>query len=1164
LTADKTVIAGGNTYNLIGADWCQGSSCVPDPATENTLSGGNEVQVLTGASGEVVVYWEYESNSNVNYTTITGTIWNNTAGTADPYPNATVVAFCDNNEGVQTDCTGSQPANDSGGTINQTGPGGNWQLKLPQGVQYFIYVESPPPGAQTLQMDYDPTTNTSYAHPTTGSGLSVEYDPTIDSGTVTGNWDFYYKSSSGGGSQTVSITGRVYENGGTGIKDNGAYPDVVACDASGANCTDDPNNTDDGGNNHPGLTGPGGNWSLTLTVGGAYEIKVESGIDTITYPLLALAGGAYPEAGSGIGQYYTPRADSPTTTPSNGGWDFHYYNSGCNGIGCTGGGGTPTSCPTFPNYQSVNVPLAYAGENNPAPPTTSSQPADQATPAPIEQDTPVEVYYNSPSSSLPNGSITDISTGVKDQTPSHNPQYVSQNTAVNGGSVNLNYAPYATYYPYDTSLPQVNYYSVWNKIIWTPTLSGLSCPDGGTVSGTNCVYTQSANSSTSYSCPGGGTLGGTTCFTGAGKVVKGVCKGVSYNGGCYASSYGATANTSYSCPAGDGTVSGPDSNHVCTYTYTATANYNWTAGSPTQKYSTPADTTDGTLMPECYNRTLSLQPQTGSIGFDNYEDPTAINYNGSVVANYGVTVPVSTALGLRVPSSAKDISLSMTVTIQQLNGDTITNTYPLPNYANTVTPNPYSTSLTTSGSAPDITGNFTGQLTSLSETDTGSFGVAYQIPASDQIGGGGPNPFFQYGDRVCAVLSANPSGSQVDDTGTVALPTGPTAGAQTCSDPLAAQPYVQVFGGDVDSGVATKTPSDGTENCTVNSSAPVDTWNQATGEYDGSGTDLATIAAGDINGFASAQDNTGTFPPLSGSSPPDALSFANTLSNPPAVNLGGGQYGGDFGASSNDCINDYYSAGQPTAIASLGQDIGPSLLAALSSVPGSIPGGGLQVLGGTITIDDFPLADRWTDPNGVQYGIIPDKYNLTFYSSGPINIDTNILYPQPPSVITSGSGTPVIPANLPDLQIITLGDNVYGEADINIENTVTALAGTYISESGAINDCTLYSGSDPYVPNPIVPSDQWYYDPNNSTVPEDQTCDRQLTVYGSFVANNIGLDRTYGSLHEASNNATSSSTSSAAEVFDYTALNWLAYPPPNPATTKPPAVQAITSLPPVL
>ena len=154
-------------------------------------------------------------------------------------------------------------------------------------------------------------------------------------------------------------------------------------------------------------------------------------------------------------------------------------------------------------------------------------------------------------------------------------------------------------------------------------------------------------------------------------------------------------------------------------------------------------------------------------------------------------------------------------------------------------------------------------------------------------------------------------------------------------------------------------------------------------------------------------------------------------------------------------------------------------------------------------------------------------------SEGSFNINASIYYP---TNITSVS-------QIPSLEVVTKG-NIY------INPNVTNLAGTYIAEgppgsttTGIIND--MGNGGYVYCPGTT-----------NTTVACNE---HQLVIDGSFIANQLDLYRTYGNISNASNSSTFNGNSHAAEVFNYSPLNWLV--PGNPNSLN---VQSITSLPPVL
>jgi hypothetical protein len=137
----------------------------------------------------------------------------------------------------------------------------------------------------------------------------------------------------------------------------------------------------------------------------------------------------------------------------------------------------------------------------------------------------------------------------------------------------------------------------------TPTYTysqGLSCPNGGQLSGTQCVsstisstYAATASTSTTYSCPSGWSgPSGTTCWRYATTTT---------GGGVYLTT-SATATTTYSCPSGwsgpsgstcSRTMTDPPYSHRTT-SATATTTYSCPSGWSGPSGSTCSRTTTGT------------------------------------------------------------------------------------------------------------------------------------------------------------------------------------------------------------------------------------------------------------------------------------------------------------------------------------------------------------------------------------------------------------------------------------------------------------------------------------------------------------------------------------------------------------------------------------------
>jgi hypothetical protein len=716
----------------------------------------------------------------------------------------------------------------------------------------------------------------------------------------------------------------------------------------------------------------------------------------------------------------------------------------------------PPPCPTFPGYKNVNVGMPYTGPSSSAHSSTTTQPADQSAPSNYNQYTPQKVMLES----APNGIIQDISAGGNRVVPTEVSEYdgTSGSTYSASGSAVLDYSIYVKTYPYDINQASVTYDSYYTTTVWTPSLSSITCTGSDKLSGTTCTHISTipaTGKSPDYVCPLGYTGGGTssTC----------------------------TKKT----------------------TYTATATYAWTAGTPTNNYQA-SPSVDAAQMPACFNRTFSLTTQNGSASYSSTvipahptEDPTQVSFSGTVNATFGENSPPDPATYLRKPSQINSVTASVTVQVYHhtATGALVPEAY-YPTGATYTTPVQI---VSTSTSVPS-SGN-----TSVSNTWTVSM------------------PPLQYGDVVCFSLSVSPSTGQMNPNPTPWYPLyssgSYTATPASCTSYAAAHPYFKIFGGDAMAGIGMQQLLGVNEVCSHNNAANLEGWNQLNsgsppGGYAGAGTSLAAFAGSTINGFASAQNDPG------GASPPNGLSFANTT--PPASSI----FGGFFGPlNSNECAPNYYYQG-------VNGDGGKnkvsiknrkSLNAAIASGSGSYFASG----GGTIS-------------SSLLNKELSKEQNITIYTNGNVTIDNNINYP----ILTSTT-----PTQLPGFTLVDNGGN------INIDSNVNNLIGDYITNQN-INTCyNIYSTrvNDLYTTTPADISDT-AINHNDTT-----NCRTQLAVSGAFIAKNIDLLRTYKSLRFATPNGTNI-TSNAAEVFNYNPMVWLT----TPTKILPPKVESITGLPPVL
>ncbi|HEY1645328.1 MAG TPA: hypothetical protein VGF75_02990, partial [Candidatus Saccharimonadales bacterium] len=359
-----------------------------------------------------------------------------------------------------------------------------------------------------------------------------------------------------------------------------------------------------------------------------------------------------------------------------------------------------------------------------------------------------------------------------------------------------------------------------------------------------------------------------------------------------------------------------------------------------------------------------------------------------------------------------------------------------------------------------------------------------------------------------------PSNAQI---GTATINATVTGGAETipgsCTGTfiIAAEPFARVFGGDVFAGV----DSADMDTCfNGNSSDGIKSFNNnARGSNigTGAGTTIADAATGANSGFTSGQGYVLSLL--------DPLTFSNNVAS---------NYGGSFGSSS--CSGqDYYTAissltpadTSTTFIGSCPSVISDNILSSLGLTS-------LGLFGNTITLNPG------------------DKYIC--YSTTSVQIVSNVVY--------NLSGATA--ANLPVFEVVVDGG---ANADINIVNnqealglgsTVTQLAGTYIDEGGDICDNYHQFAGIPigcYVDEPAANANG-----RNTSAPLNE-----LIVNGTFIANQLELYRSYGSINDDTTSRTTPPDSYDAEEFDYSPINWLASNDGGNTVV----VQSVTGLPPI-
>jgi hypothetical protein len=288
--------------------------------------------------------------------------------------------------------------------------------------------------------------------------------------------------------------------------------------------------------------------------------------------------------------------------------------------------------------------------------------------------------------------------------------------------------------------------------------------------------------------------------------------------------------------------------------------------------------------------------------------------------------------------------------------------------------------------------------------------------------------------------------------------------------------------------------------CSLNNRAAIIGWNKgSSGSYAGAGVQYAALAMHQIFEVASSR--------TSGGAPPAGHSFANnnnTYNNP-----GNGRYGGHFGGV--QCIPNHFGDGPPEPYTNI----------ATSSISGVLSGNYLR--NGNLRIDGATIAA------GTE---------ATVYVDGNVFISNNITY--------GGNGSWSVDS-IPTFQLIVKGS-------IFIENDVTQLDGLYVAQpdtddtlSGRIYTCQ--TAASPYTPLSLGGQ-------------LSSQCSTKLTVNGAFVADQVWLMRTNGTLRQATS-SDGPGTSHISEVFNLNPAFWISQPVGG-SGSRGGQYDSISSLPPIL
>ncbi|HSX43110.1 MAG TPA: hypothetical protein VLF59_03430 [Candidatus Saccharimonadales bacterium] len=384
------------------------------------------------------------------------------------------------------------------------------------------------------------------------------------------------------------------------------------------------------------------------------------------------------------------------------------------------------------------------------------------------------------------------------------------------------------------------------------------------------------------------------------------------------------------------------------------------------------------------------------------------------------------------------------------------------NHPGSISPNPPSPAETTGASPPGVS---TGCPRSFSSSATLTTETVTNLPANT---------------TVCRTLVVSPANN------------GAGSSADEACVTVLNEPYLSVLGGDAAAGT-------GFGQACSEVSAQLKSWNlnTAASNYFGAGAEVGAWATGPINNFVSGMGLATGAATRSGY----PLSFANT------VNIGGGNYGGQFGTGSVPCMYNYYANKPATTNLGVSPTIG-TFLAGPGTAAGDYSATGTLTLGDASAVHN-PLAM-----------VLNGGKQISIYVQGSVYVASNITYAY---------------GNLADIPRL----NIYVSGDIYIDPHVTEMHGVYIAQkngagTGMITTCATGAAA--------------------TTLPY-ATCNTQLKVVGTAAAEGgLRLNRTWGNLVAAPGVA-----NTPAETFQYSPEMWLSAP-----TAASGKIQSYTSLPPVL
>ncbi len=396
-----------------------------------------------------------------------------------------------------------------------------------------------------------------------------------------------------------------------------------------------------------------------------------------------------------------------------------------------------------------------------------------------------------------------------------------------------------------------------------------------------------------------------------------------------------------------------------------------------------------------------------------------------------------------------------------------------------------------------------------------------------------PPAGFGGGDEFCSRVVVGPStgfagpgsGNNVFQPGPAADSGAPPAGCSKIYD----EPYMRVYGNDVSAGGDFRDPA-----CTITTAARIDMFTRnLSGIGRGSGAQMAVFAQEKISGFPSTTTKSAA------PSGKIGLSFSNTFNNTNTNEAEGGgssnrpRSGGGF--ASGPCIPNYFEETQYSDA----EEVSPG-------VPRKVNVAGFA---GPVSTASLPNPQTVVGSNAtVTGGALGLGERRSLLVNGDVYISGNVVYDTNWTAI----------ADIPSFYLIVNGN-------IFIDKDVTRLDGTYIAQPRAPgvggNIFTCYE--DPGVPVPVA-----------SLKP---TCDRQLVINGSFVAEKVHFLRTHRTIRDSpalpnTENplspvapAAGPTVAAAAEIFNFTSETYLAVPALRPlGGSANSQYDYITALPPVL